>query len=68
MYNVCYRKCQEYSPSSNNKMWEKAVSRRHGKYFPKEVIGEVERELSGITKKQSKEDSIKLYSHVRGCG
>ncbi len=49
-------------------MWEKAVSRRHGKYFPKEVIGEVERELSGTTKKQSKEDSIKLYSHVRGCG
>ena len=46
-------------------MWEKAVTRRHGNYYPKEVVDEVERELSGITKKRSKEECIKLYIHVR---
>ena len=68
LHIILSRKCQEYTPANSSKMWEKAVSRRHGNmYSPREVIEEVEREAIGKRKNNSKEDCIKLYMHVSRC-
>jgi cohesin loading factor subunit SCC2 len=65
-FNLSDKKCQEYTPTENNKAWEKGVSRRQvGKYDPSTVVKEVEREMIGKRSELGKDECIKMYMNFK---
>ncbi|XP_019855038.1 PREDICTED: nipped-B-like protein isoform X1 [Amphimedon queenslandica] len=66
VYALSDKKCQEYTPTDSNKVWEKAVSRRQGiLYEPQAVVNAVEKDRRGEKTQLGKEECLKLYLHFK---